>query len=104
MTPGTRSGSLDADPAPDSSPPSSPPSMPDTERESDGDAEFDPKAEAMRKEEERLTKESQRRQKQSNKKAHDVGSDEKNFKELDWFMSKSKVRPMTFDVLCFSLC
>lgn len=89
MTPGTRSGSS----PPLSSPASSPPSLPHTDDEK-GDADYDPKAEAaMRKEEEKLANESQRRQKKGSMKARwDAATDQKNFDRLDWFMSQSKVR------------
>ncbi|KAI4181171.1 MAG: hypothetical protein L6R41_006777 [Letrouitia leprolyta] len=87
MTPGTRSGSS----PPLSSPASSPPSLPHTDDEK-GDADYDPKAEAaMRKEEEKLANESQRRQKKGSMKARwDAATDQKNFDRLDWFMSQSK--------------
>ncbi|KAL8715669.1 MAG: hypothetical protein Q9225_006336 [Loekoesia sp. 1 TL-2023] len=92
MTPGTRSGSRDDDSPPLSSPASSPPSIPHSEDEEKEDADYDPKAEvAMRKEEEKLAKESQRKQKKGSMKARwDAATDQKNFDRLDWFMSQSK--------------
>lgn len=67
--------------------------MPHSEGEEKGDADYDPKAEAaMHKEEERLAKESQRKQKKGSMKARwDAATDQKNFDRLDWFMSQSKV-------------
>ncbi|KAL8991616.1 MAG: hypothetical protein Q9169_007817 [Polycauliona sp. 2 TL-2023] len=94
MTPGTRSGSQEDQSPPLSSPASSPPPMPDSDTEVKEDADYDPRAEAMRKEEERLAKETQRRQKKStgmNKTAApDPGADAKNYEKLEWFMSQSK--------------
>ncbi|KAL8766188.1 MAG: hypothetical protein Q9209_006953 [Squamulea sp. 1 TL-2023] len=93
MTPGTRSGSHDDDSPPLSSPASSPPPMPDSDNETKEDADYDPKVEAMRKEEERLAKETQRKQKKgtgTKKAGHDPGVDAKNYEKLEWFMSQSK--------------
>ncbi|KAL8664150.1 MAG: hypothetical protein Q9168_007963 [Polycauliona sp. 1 TL-2023] len=90
MTPGTRSGSHDDQSPPLSSPASSPPPIPESDKE---DVDYDPKAEAMRREEERLAKETQRKQRKSpitNKIAQDAGADAKNYEKLEWFMSQSK--------------
>ncbi|KAI4095743.1 MAG: hypothetical protein LQ344_001460 [Seirophora lacunosa] len=90
VTPRTRSESQDDDSPPLSSPPSSPPSMPPSEDE-EKDADYDPKAEAaMRKEEDKLAKESQRRQTKNTKKpAWDAATEQQNYEKLDVFMSKS---------------
>lgn len=97
VTPRTRSESQDGDSPPLSSPASSPPSIPQSEDEKKEDADYDPKAEAaMRKEEERLVKESQRKQDRSSKKPNWNAEDQKkNYDKLDWFMSQSKVSSLT---------
>lgn len=66
--------------------------MPPSEDE-EKDADYDPKAEAaMRKEEEKLAKESQRRQTKNTKKpAWDAATEQQNYEKLDVFMSKSLV-------------
>ena len=95
MTPGTRSGSHDDDSPPLSSPASSPPPMPESDNERIEDADYDPKAEAMHREEERLAKDTQKKQKKgalSKKAGQDPGADAKNYEKLEWFMSQSKVR------------
>lgn len=94
MTPGTRSGSHEEDSPPVSSPASSPPPMPESDTEAKEYADYDPKAEAMRREEERLAKETQRKQKKGTgmkKTGQDPGADAKNYEKLEWFMSQSKV-------------
>ncbi len=99
MTPGTRSGSHVDDSPPLSSPASSPPPMPESDNEQMEDADYDPKAEAMHREEERLAKDTQKKQKKgalSKKAGQDPGGDAKNYEKLEWFMSQSKVRlPIT---------
>ncbi|KAL8882380.1 MAG: hypothetical protein Q9192_007593, partial [Flavoplaca navasiana] len=90
---GTLSGSHDDDSPPVSSPASSPPPMPEFDTEAKEDADYDPKVEAMRREEERLATETQRKQKKSTgikKTGQDAGTDEKNYEKLEWFMSQSK--------------
>ncbi|KAL8940784.1 MAG: hypothetical protein Q9211_002106 [Gyalolechia sp. 1 TL-2023] len=92
MTPGTRSASQDEDSPPLSSPASSPPSLPHSDEER-GDISYDPKPEAaMRKEEEKYTKESERKQKKGSMKARwdAAATGQRNFDRLDWFMSQSK--------------
>ncbi|KAL8751959.1 MAG: hypothetical protein Q9184_005891 [Pyrenodesmia sp. 2 TL-2023] len=93
ITPRTRYNSQDDDSPPLSSPASSPPSMPHSEDEDKGDVEYDAKAEAsMRKEEERLVQESQRKEKNTSKKSTWNAAEEKEkFDKLDVFMSKSLV-------------
>ncbi|KAL8807185.1 MAG: hypothetical protein Q9182_000867 [Xanthomendoza sp. 2 TL-2023] len=63
--------------------------------ESDNDADFDPKAEAMHREEEKLARENQKRQKKglafSKKAGRDTAGDAQNYEKLEWFMSQSKV-------------
>ncbi|KAI4215461.1 MAG: hypothetical protein LQ351_001930 [Letrouitia transgressa] len=76
-----------------SSPPSSPPSLPSSAAESNNDDEYDPKDEAQ-KEEKKLRQESQRKQKKDlehvkNQQGNAV-QNEKNLKELDWFLSRSE--------------
>ncbi|KAL8939073.1 MAG: hypothetical protein Q9216_003551 [Gyalolechia sp. 2 TL-2023] len=102
MTPGTRSGSRDGDSPPLSSPASSPPSLPHSDDDEEkGDRNYDPNAEAaMRREEERLAKESQKKQKRGSMKAGGwdaaASNNQKNFDRLDWFMSQSKVCAIVF--------
>ncbi|KAI4283915.1 MAG: hypothetical protein L6R35_005032, partial [Caloplaca aegaea] len=90
VTPRTRSESQDDGSPPLSSPPSSPPSMPPSEDE-EKDADYDPKAEAaMRKEEERLARDSRRRQTKNKKKpVWDTETEKQNYEKLDVFMSQS---------------
>ncbi|KAL8676999.1 MAG: hypothetical protein Q9186_006534 [Xanthomendoza sp. 1 TL-2023] len=94
MTPGTRSGSHDDDSPPLSSPASSPPSMPESDNEAEKDADFDPKAEAIHREEEKLAKQNQRWQKKgfgnAKKAGRDTAADAQNYQKLEWFMSQSK--------------
>ncbi|KAI4138454.1 MAG: hypothetical protein L6R39_006777, partial [Caloplaca ligustica] len=92
ITPRTRSESRDDDSPPLSSPASSPPSIPHSEDEKRGETDYEPKVEAaMQREEERLAKESQRKQDKSLKKPNWSAEDQKqNYEKLDWFMSKSK--------------
>ncbi|KAL8629758.1 hypothetical protein Q9189_004552 [Teloschistes chrysophthalmus] len=92
-SPQTRSGSHDGDSPPESSPASSPPPMSENEQDEREDADYDPKAEAMRREEERLGKESQRRRNQiinGSKSAQDAAANDESFKKLEWFMKQSK--------------
>ena len=98
MTPGTRSGSVNS---PSSSPPSSPPSA------SLSDAAYGSQDEAMRKEEEKLEKQSQRErdfeEKQAKENLLDAREDDSHLKELDWFLSRSQVGSSLFlDFLAFS--
>ncbi|KAI4136856.1 MAG: hypothetical protein LQ341_005407, partial [Variospora aurantia] len=90
VTPRTRSESQDDGSPPLSSPPSSPPSMPPSEDE-EKDADYDPKAEAaMRKEEERLVRDSRRRQTKNKKKpVWDTETEKQNYEKLDVFMTRS---------------
>lgn len=78
-------GSVDAASSPASSPPSSPP---------EADDAYDPKAERMRAEEERLRKESQREEKARRKgdkeKLEMNGGDASYMKDLDWFLNRSQ--------------
>lgn len=93
-SPQTRSGSYDGDSPPESSPASSPPPASENEQDEKEDADYDPKADAMRKEEERLGKESQRRRNQNthgNNSVHDAAANDESFKKLEWFMKQSKV-------------
>ncbi|KAI4256830.1 MAG: hypothetical protein LQ352_001910 [Teloschistes flavicans] len=92
-SPQTRSGSYDGDSPPESSPASSPPPASENEQDEKEDADYDPKADAMRKEEERLGKESQRRRNQNthgNNSVHDAAANDESFKKLEWFMKQSK--------------
>lgn len=78
--------------------------MPETEKEGGGDADYDPKVEAMRKEEEKLVKESQRKRDsgRGNLKnaAAEAAANEKSFAKLEWFMKQSEVRSHDFPTLC----
>ncbi|KAL9599958.1 MAG: hypothetical protein Q9219_003520 [cf. Caloplaca sp. 3 TL-2023] len=101
MTPETRSGSHEDDSPPLSSPASSPPSIPHSEDEEKEDADYDPKVDAaIRKEEERLSKETQRKKKNgSSRTGWDAATNQKNFDRLDWFMSQSKTQGFSSTVM-----
>lgn len=76
--------------------------MPPSEDE-EKDADYDPKAEAaMRKEEERLARDSRRRQTKNKKKpVWDTETEKQNYEKLDVFMSQSLVSG--FSTSCFIL-
>lgn len=81
MTP----GSLDDALSTVSSPPSSPPSAADA-----ADDVYDPKAEKMRAEEEKLRRESKREDKARRDRWEKDGQDTGSMKDLDWFLSRSQ--------------
>lgn len=81
MTP----GSLDDATSTVSSPPSSPPSAADA-----ADDVYDPKAEKMRAEEEKLRRESRREDKERHDRWEKDGQDTGSMKDLDWFLSRSQ--------------
>ncbi|KAL8687210.1 MAG: hypothetical protein Q9218_006552 [Villophora microphyllina] len=91
-SPQTRLGSHDGDSPPELSPASSPPPMSEPDQDAEEDKTYDPKLEAMHKEEQKLSKESERKRSQNlNAKdnAQDREADEQSFKKLEWFMKQS---------------
>ncbi|KAL8723883.1 MAG: hypothetical protein Q9181_007110 [Wetmoreana brouardii] len=64
--------------------------MPETENEAGDDANYDPEVEAMRKEEEELARDSQRRRGRGLAKDAIFAANDSNFAKLEWFMQQSK--------------
>ena len=94
MTPGSPDGVK----SPTSSPPSSPPSV------NVSDTEYDPRAERMRREEERLKDETKRERRQIREEEEQRLKEEddgKSMTDLDWFLNRSQVqtRPLHYNPL-----
>ena len=81
MSPGSRD---ESSPTPPSSPPSA----------AEDDANYDPKVEAMQREEEKLKEQSRRDQqvrKEKDRSTLDGQDNSKSLNDLDWFLSRSQV-------------
>ena len=81
MSPQSRKGSSPT-------PPSSPPSAPED------DATYNPKIEAMKREEAKLkeqTRQDQRKKRQQDKNTLDGHDNSKSLTDLDWFLNRSQV-------------